>query len=52
MLRKSLIFIVYPGMSIAHDGRHFHPHGVEPVWALMAVVLALAAGVALGRWRK
>ena len=50
MLRKSLIFIMIPSLVMAHDGLHFHPHGVEFGWliaALIGGVAVVGGGVAL-----
>lgn len=52
MIRSALALSWLAAPALAHDGSHFHPHGVEPVWALMAVALALGAGFVLGRLRK
>jgi hypothetical protein len=52
MLRNTLIMISFPSVALAHDGAHFHPHGIEPMVAILSVVLALGAGFLLGRMRK
>ncbi|MFM2389343.1 MAG: hypothetical protein RLZZ437_898 [Pseudomonadota bacterium] len=52
MLRSMLIMIVFATPAMAHEGQHFHPHGIEPVWVAMLAVGALVAGVLLGRMRK
>jgi hypothetical protein len=52
MLRITMITIGFATPAMAHEGGHFHPHGVEPVWMIMLAAAALVAGIVLGRRRK
>jgi hypothetical protein len=52
MLRSVLILLCFATPAMAHEGQHFHPHGIEPVWVFMLAVAALVVGIMLGRMRK
>lgn len=52
MLRLMLPLLLIAAPANAHEGSHFHPHGIEPVWAVVLIAIAVAAGFVFGRGRK
>lgn len=49
MLFPAMMLLSTPAM--AHDGLHFHPHGIQFGW-LIAALVGVVGGVILGRFRK
>ncbi len=50
-LITALTFLMLPDAAIAHDGSHFHPHGIEYGW-IIAAAIGVGAGYVLAQWRK
>jgi hypothetical protein len=50
-LISGLAALVLPATAFAHDGSHFHPHGIEYGW-IVAAAIGLGAGYVLARWRR
>jgi hypothetical protein len=48
LLLPALILTAAP--ALAHDGLHFHPHGIENGW-IAAALAGLAGGLALSWFR-
>ncbi len=41
----SLVTLLTPAAALAHDGLHFHPHGVEYGWMAAAALGFVAVAV-------
>jgi hypothetical protein len=50
-LIASVPFLMLPIAAVAHDGSHFHPHGIEYGW-IIAAAIGLGVGYVLARIRK
>jgi hypothetical protein len=50
-LAACLILTALPVTAFAHDGSHFHPHGIEYGW-IIAAAIGLGVGYVLARMRK
>lgn len=50
-LIAALYVLMLPAAAFAHDGSHFHPHGIEHGW-IVAAAIGLGAGLGLAWWRK
>jgi len=42
----TLAFVLAPGLALAHEGAHMHPHGIE--FGIGALLASFAMGGAVG----